>query len=260
MKSLKNRVSESILSSTSTGRRGQVEKWCKEHKVFNGMYKINSDCTVSPSSNLFDRTVLDFYGYTELPDYIQFKDCDNISFVIGKPRELSYKYNIKIDSFRGLPTRCKSLQINSEQRLLPELKIELITNFTVQSYMRSDFKKLEIKFIDDGKPHLGTTNGLLCLRNGVEPDALKKYHITGAKTIKVVNDLSLGDAFSKAMNRKGEMNKYRGRYEFPCKPEVHELVKTWWGGIDTSEVTCIEYTQNSKIVKVKGEWYRCKNW
>ena len=67
-------------------------------------------------------------------------------------------------------------------------------------------------------------------------------------------------AFSKAMNRKGEMNKYRGRYEFPCKPEVHELVKTWWGGIDTSEVTCIEYTQNSKIVKVEGEWYRCKNW
>ena len=96
--------------------------------------------------------------------------------------------------------------------------------------------------------------------NGVEPDALKKYHITGAKKISVVNDYHLGDAFSKAMNRKGEMNKYRGRYEFPCKPEVHELVKTWWGGIDTSEVTCIEYTQNSKIVKVKGEWYRCKNW
>ena len=260
MKSLKNRVSESILSSTGTGRKAQVEKWCKEHKVFNGMYKINADCTVSPSSNLFDRAVLDFYGYTELPDYIQFKDCDDIAFVIGKPRELSYKYNIQIDSFRGLPARCKSLQISSEQKLLPELKIELIQKFSVQSYMGSDFKKLEIKFIDNGKPRLGNDGGQLYLRNGVEPDALKKYHITGAKMISVVNDYHLGDAFSKAMNRKGEMNKYRGRYEFPCKPEVHELVKTWWGGIDTSEVTCIEYTQNSKIVKVEGEWYRCKNW
>ena len=258
MKSLKNRVSESILSSTNTGRKAQVEKWCKEHKVFNGMYKINSDCTVSPSSNLFDRAVLDFFGYTELPDYIQFKDCDNVSFVIGKQKDLSY--SVKIDSFRGLPTRCKSLTIIPDQKLLPELKIELIKSFTIQSYCNSDFKKLEIKFIDNGKPSLGNDCGQLFLRNGVEPDALKKYHITGAKMISVVNDYHLGDAFSKAMNRKGEMNKYKGRYEFPCKPEVHELVKTWWGGIDTSEVTCIEYTQNSKIVKVKGEWYRCKNW
>ena len=43
MKSLKNRISESILSSTGTGRKAQVEKWCKEHKVFNGMYKINQE-------------------------------------------------------------------------------------------------------------------------------------------------------------------------------------------------------------------------
>lgn len=260
MKSLRNRVSESILSSTGTGRKGQVEKWCKEQNILNGMYKINSDCTISPTGGVFDRIVLDFYGYTELPDYIQFKDCDDIAFVIGKPRELHFKYNIKIDSFRGFPPRCKSLSISSEQRLLPELKIELTKSFSINSYCNSDFKKLEIKFIDNGKSSFGSDNGHLSLRNGVDQDALKKYRITGAKTINVVNDFHLGDAFSKAMNRKGEMNKYKGRYEHPCKPEVHELVKTWWGGIDTSEVTCIEYTQNSKIVKVKGEWYRCKNW
>ena len=79
---------------------------------------------------------------------------------------------------------------------------------------------MEIKFIDKGND-----GGLLYLRNGVEQDALKKYHITGAKKISVVNDYHLGDAFSKAMYRKGEMNKYRGRYEFPCKPEVHDIGK-----------------------------------
>jgi hypothetical protein len=56
------------------------------------------------------------------------------------------------------------------------------------------------------------------------------------------------------------MNKYKNKYEFPVTEEGLEVVNTFFGKkTDVKGLEEISYTQNSKLVKHNGEWYRCKN-
>ena len=57
------------------------------------------------------------------------------------------------------------------------------------------------------------------------------------------------------------MNKYRGRYTDPASDIVLELIKSYFGKkFDISNLEIIDYTQNSRLVKNDGKWYRCKNY
>lgn len=256
MKTLK----ESILGSTNTGKnaiiRQKIEEWCKENKIFNGEYKINKDNTISCKHN-DGYLCLDYKNYTKLPDYINFADDKNLTIVIGicgfyhgHPYRVQHAELQQIDSFNGLPSVCHRLYILTSTNYLPEIKIKA-------SVVRIDFgiyitkcKGIYINFYEIGA---------LYLRDYEE--SFDKLHINNVKIIDMVNDFHYGDLFSKAMARKAPMNKYRNKYEFPVTGQGIEVIKTFFGKtIDISQLKSIEYTQNSKLVKIKDTWYRCKNW
>ena len=57
------------------------------------------------------------------------------------------------------------------------------------------------------------------------------------------------------------MNKYKNKFEFPVTDEGIENVKKFLGkSIDIKDLLEIQYTQNSKLVKYRNNWYRVKNW
>ena len=91
-------------------------------------------------------------------------------------------------------------------------------------------------------------------------DLLPNVKVLGAVRFDAMNCAYLGDTFSKLMNRKAEMNKYVGRYQFPVSNEALPLIDKYFGkNFDTSHLEVIVYTQNSMLKKHKGTWYRCKN-
>ena len=65
-----------------------------------------------------------------------------------------------------------------------------------------------------------------------------------------------------AMNEKEVYSVLReSLYEFPVTEEDLDVINTFFGKtIDISNLEEIQYTQNSKLVKHNGMWYRCKNW
>lgn len=85
--------------------------------------------------------------------------------------------------------------------------------------------------------------------------------VKGAIKYDCVNCAYLGDNFSKLLNCKAPMNKYKGHYETPINDEALPLIEGYFGkNFYTKSLMEISYTQNSRLVKSKGKWYRYKNW
>ena len=56
-------------------------------------------------------------------------------------------------------------------------------------------------------------------------DALPNMEVKGAIKYDCVNCAYLGDNFSKLLNRKAQMNKYKGHYETPINDEALPLIE-----------------------------------
>ena len=237
---------ESILNKAGVGIKIRIDEWCQEHMIYDGHYIVNNDNTISPT----DHKVLHLFfdNYTKLPPYIKFKGGDDIDMVVGGIKAKCFDPP-KIDSFSGLPDHVRNCSIVCGNESIIDLKIRCgeamrIAARNLKRFVKSDITADTIHFTDDD------------LKGGFT--GLKTHNV---KSVIMTNDFNLGDTFSSMMSRKAEMNKYKGKFDIPVKDEALVVIKTFfepWFDIDALEN--IEYTQNSKLVKHKGKWYRCKNW
>jgi hypothetical protein len=258
MKSLK----ESILGSTNTGKqkilKDKIEEWCKKYKPFNGFYKINSNNEIEATNGneiMGNQLLLEYIDYDELPSYIQFADNEFLTIYIGgEYNKRTITRNIK--SFRGLPKICKNLYFwNCYIKKLPKLEIKL--NYCL---FKAEIREIEEMHLDFYSYKYAQYDCELAIKEDIGK-SFKNIYVKNVKTINIVNDFYFGDEFSKAMARKAPMNKYRYKYEFPVTDAGLDVINTFFGKtVDISNLEEIQYTQNSKLVKHKGLWYRCKNW
>jgi len=238
---------ESILGSTKSGKRALVEQWCVENRPFNGHYEITSNNEIK-CTQVGNALTISYEDYNELPDYIQFADDPNLEVILGGGMYRGRRVAPK--SLRGLPKRCKVLNINLNALELPDLEIT-VDSLVVQTNI-TKLNKFVVNF-----------EGYHCnfrLR-AFEIKSFDEITLNGVKIINMVNDFNWGDEFSKQVARKAEMNKYKDRYETPISDAALEVVNTFFGKhIDIKDLQEIDYTQNSRFVKNNGKWYRCKNW
>lgn len=227
-----------------------IEKWCKEHNIYNGHFKVNSKKDVEPTDNYFTLN-LNYDDYDELPKYINFAGDDNIHLIIGNGTYMTKKVSVK--SFRGLPNICSKLSLKLNAQYIPDLNIKLnqIAFFTTAN----NFGKFNITFFGD-------RSTLTIRKLGYRwEDDLSFLKAKGVRVIDVVNDFNFGDRFSKQMARKAPMNKYKNKFTDPVTDAGLEVIYNFFGKtIDTTKLEEIGYTQQSKVVKRNGKWYRCKNW
>ena len=64
---------ESILSSTKSGKLALIKNWCEENQPFAGNWEITKDYEIACTKK-GGHLILKFDTFSELPDYIQFKD------------------------------------------------------------------------------------------------------------------------------------------------------------------------------------------
>lgn len=249
---------ESILKSVNAGKRAMIEKWCQEHNPFAGNWEITKDDEIA-CTKWGNDLILPFDTYTELPDYIQFADNTSLRVTVGNKNNPMVK---KIDSLRGLPKMCRKLIIESYNlKELPAFEIKT-TYFALHTANLNKTGKITIEMFGEG----GSDDRVIRIKDMPYEegkgfaDLLPNLHIKGARQFDAMNCAYLGDTFSKLMNRKAEMNKYVGRYEFPISDDALPLIEKYFGkNFDMSHLEEIVYTQNSELIKKNGKWYRCKN-
>lgn len=251
-------LNESILGSTNTGARTLIQKWCEDNKIYEGNFKINSDNTISPAGEV-KYLRLRFDTYDRLPSYIKFKGDKNIKLFIGVTRldknATSWSNKIHIESFEGLPDYCEKLSINIKTYnpgIMPALSIKIEDSAVINTGYK-ECEKLELNFVNSSK------EGKLNIHSNFKLGD-PKIIVNNCKIITFVNDFNWGDGFSKRMIRKAVLNKYKNKYDFPASDEVENIIKESFPGFQYETLEAIEYTQNSKIVKHDGKWYRFKNW
>lgn len=270
MKTLNEYIRESLLDdeeeligrSIEDSEINIIEEWCKEHKIYNGNFKINSKKEIEPV-NLTSRLVLDYEDYDELPKYIKFASHENLDLTIGVSRLQGMYSNkkISIKSFRGLPEQVRYLNIKVNLDYFPELKItcngcwvNIYSAIKGIEKMKLDFKGRIIKEL-----HIRSL-GVRADRD--YNDFSKMFELKDVERIDFVNDMNFGDSFSKAIARKAPMNKYKNKFENPITEEGLEVINTYFGkNNDIKNLKNIQYTQNSQLIKHSdGKWYRFKNW
>ena len=270
MKTLNEYIRESLLDdeeeligrSIEDSELNIIEKWCREHKIYNGKFKINSKKEIEPV-NPTSRLELTYEDYDELPEYIKFASHDRLDVTIGVPKLQGMYSNEKINikSFRGLPEQVRYLNIKVNLDYFPELKItcngcwvNIYSAFDGIEKMKLDFKGRIIKEL-----HIRSL-GMSAHRD--YNDFSKMFELKGVERIDFVNDFNFGDSFSKAIARKAPMNKYKNKFETPITEEGLEVINTYFGkNNDIKDLKNIQYTQNSQLIKHSdGKWYRFKNW
>lgn len=238
---------ESILKSVGAGKKVMIDKWCQENMPFEGHYEITKDLEIK-STQIGQPLTISYEEYNELPDYIQFADDPTLVVKLGAGSYRSIRVAPK--SLRGLPKKCKSLEILLNAVELPDLEITVDHLFVQTNVVK--LNKFNVNF-----------EGEVC-RFKIRSFKIKSFDeltIKGVKTIDMVNDFNWGDEFSKQIARKADMNKYKGHYETPVTDRGLEVINSFFGKhIDISDLQEIDYTQNSRLVKRNGKWYRCKNW
>lgn len=259
MKTLNNYIKESILDDEDVLMNNAnkyseiyiIEKWCKEHDIYSGHFKVNSAKYIEPTDNYFT-LILNYEDYDELPKYINFAGNVDIRLVIGKGTYMTKKVNVK--SFRGLPNICSELLLRLNTQYIPDLNIKL--NRIIFNTTAYNFGKFNITFFGDR-----STLRIRELGYRWEEGDLSFLKAKGVRVIDVVNDFNFGDRFSKQMARKAPMNKYKNKFTDPVTDAGLEVIYNFFGKtIDTTKLEEIGYTQQSKVVKRNGKWYRCKNW
>ena len=73
---------ESILKSVNAGKREKKKKWCQEHNPFAGNWEITKDDEIA-CTQVGNTLILPFDTFSELPDYIQFKDDNILKVMVG---------------------------------------------------------------------------------------------------------------------------------------------------------------------------------
>lgn len=247
---------ESILKSVNAGKRAMIEKWCQEHNPFAGNWEITKDDEIA-CTQVGNTLILPFDTFSELPDYIQFKDDNILKVMVG----VSSYANLNIKSLRGLPKLCGKLIIKGRIRELPDFEIKC-GYFALHTPNLKKTGKIKIEMFGEG----GSDDRVFRIKDMPYEegkgfaDLLPNLHVNGARQFDAMNCAYLGDTFSKLMNRKAEMNKYVGRYEFPISDDALPLIEKYFGkNFDMSKLEEIVYTQNSELIKKNGKWYRCKN-
>lgn len=251
---------ESILGNNNAGIEVTIKQWCDDHNIYDGAYEIikvgNKPCIKPTGTSEKQLNLeLDYADYNELPEYINFVGCDSINVRIGVVRgKLS-----TVKSFRGVPNLAKTVWIfNLRNDVVPELDIKVCDVFATYVECKA-YKRLNIEFTGD--------HGRFDLRRWFyyEDDAPRLDNIT-LKNVECINlqQGGYGDKFSKMMARKAVMNKYRNKYTDPVSPEGLKVINTFLKNLglnyDDADVNEIDYTQESRVVRYRGEWYRCKNW
>lgn len=243
---------ESILRSVGAGKHVMIEKWCNENQPFDGHWEITKDeeiaCTQTGNS-----LTLPFDTFSELPDYIQFKDDNFLTVFVGFS---TYgKPNIK--SLRGLPKLCNKLIIKGNINELPSFEINTNVFELYTPYLRKT-GKIIINMVGENREI--RIKDMPYEEGKGFADLLPNLYVKGATYFNAVNCAYLGDTFSKLLNRKAEMNKYVGHFQFPISDEALPLIEKYFGkNFDMSRLEEIVYTQNSQLIKRNGKWYRCKN-
>ena len=247
---------ESILSSTKSGKLALIKKWCEENQPFAGNWEITKDNEIACTKR-GGILILKFDTFSELPDYIKFKDDNFLMITVGIASHV--KLNVK--SLRGLPKVCGTLMIKGGIVELPSFEIS--TNWF--SLHTPDLKKtgdITINMVggNEQNDRVVRIKDLPYEEGKGFADLLPNLRINGARQFDVVNCAYLGDTFSSLMSRKAEMNKYVGHFEFPIREEALPLIEKYFGkNFDMSRLEEILYTQNSQLTKKNGKWYRFKN-
>lgn len=247
---------ESILKSVGAGKHAMIEKWCQENNPFAGNWEITKDDEIA-CTQVGNTLILPFDTFSELPDYIQFKDDNFLKVEIGTS---SYA-NLNIKSLRGLPKVCGKLIIKGGIRELPGFELKC-GYFALHTPNLKKTGKITIElFGEDGYDDRVIRIKDMPYEKGAGfADLLPNLHVKGARQFDAMNCAYLGDAFSKLMNRKAEMNKYVGHFQFPISDDALPLIEKYFGkNFDMSKLEEIIYTQNSELIKKNGKWYRCKN-
>lgn len=241
---------ESILSSTNSGKarideitKKKIDEWMSAN---NGhcSYVINKDMTITVEKSLSSSSVYLYDGYDELPEYINFKSCDDIAINI---------YNAtKIKSFKGLPNKCNEFNIlSSSLKEIPPLKIACNSCYiSAQSLQKID--DLNIDFVKS--PSSATR--LQIYRIGI--DNLESIH---AKNVEVIDigTFSLSDKFCKLFERKAKLNIPRTNYEYPVSDEGLKIMNDFLGeNINRSSFRYFKYSAKYALTKHNGKWYRIK--
>ena len=247
---------ESILKSVGAGKRAMIEKWCQENNPFAGNWEITKNDEIACKKAGID-LILPFDTYHELPDYIQFAENTSLRVQIGNGRNPK----IKVDSLRGIPKACRKFIVSAEIKELPSFDLKCCY-FALHTPDLKKTGKITIELFGEG----GSEDRVVRIKDMPYEegkgfaDLLPNVHIKGAAKFDAVNCAYLGDTFSKLMNRKAEMNKYVGKFEFPIKEEALPLIEAYFGkNFDMSHLEEILYTQASCLIKKNGKWYRCKN-
>ena len=247
---------ESILKSVNAGKRAMIEKWCQEHNPFAGNWEITKDDEIA-CTQVGNTLILPFDTFSELPDYIQFKDDNILKVMVG----VSSYANLNIKSLRGLPKLCGKLIIKGRIRELPDFEIKC-GYFALHTPNLKKTGKIKIEMFGEG----GSDDRVFRIKDMPYEegkgfaDLLPNLYVKGARQFDAMNCAYLGDTFSKLMNRKAEMNKYVGRFQFPISDDALPLIEKYFGkNFDMSKLEEIVYTQNSELIKKNGKWYRCKN-
>lgn len=257
MKTLQSYLQEGILDiddekldkmTDSTAALEWVEKYLKPHNP-NVRFKLNSKGEIRLENNIELKIVFD--GFDELPEYVSFSD-QRIS-KIG----ILAKGDSKIKSFRGLPSKARKIIINVDRRAgkvnmegkMPDWSIDVSGDFYLFGSDITSFENFEIK----------CGNGSI-LKLSTSAETLKGLKITGENVIlDFVNDFNIGDKISKLLNRKAQMNKYRGKFDEPITSEGLDAITSLFNGVvNLKNVFRINYTQNSCLEKHDGKFYRCK--
>ena len=244
-------IKDTIVSS----KKHLIAMWCEKYNIFDGKFIVNDNYEIerTDKNNPFCILYLDFYDYTELPEYIKFADDEDLIVKLGIQKKDKHGYKVgKIESFRGVPDKMHALVINTNLTYLPDLEVSC-PRVTFNIPWVKKYGKI---IIHDNREYIRfnyTVYGLT--------EIPKSIRVEGTKTLILTNCADFGDNFSKLLNRKAPMNKYKNKFEFPVTDEGIENVKKFLGkSIDINDLWEIQYTQNSKLVKYRNNWYRTKNW
>ena len=243
---------ESILSSTNSGKahfdeitKKKIDEWMSANNV-HCSYVINKDMTITVEETLSSSSVYLYDGYDELPEYINFKNCDDIAINICNAT--------KIKSFKGLPDKCNEFNILSSSfslKEIPPLKIACNSCYiNAQSLQKID--DLNIDFVKSPS----RAARLKIERIGI--DNLESIH---AKNVEVIDigTFSLSDKFCKLFERKAKLNTQRTNYEYPISDEGLKIMNDFLGkNIDQSSFRYFKYSAKYALTKHNGKWYRIK--
>jgi hypothetical protein len=244
-------IQDTIVSSN----KHFIGMWCEKHNVFDGKFMVNDNYEIerTDKNNPLCILYLDFNDYTELPEYIKFADDEDLIVKLGIQKNDRHGYKVgKIESFRGIPNKMHALIINTNLTHLPDLEVSC-PKVTFNTPWVKKYGKI---IIHDNKEYIRFNNTVYGLT-----EIPKSIRAEGTKALILTNCADFGDNFSKLLNRKAPMNKYKNKFEFPVTDEGIENIKKFLSkSIDIKDLWEIQYTQNSKIVKYRNNWYRTKNW